>query len=221
MKGTSLCLSPRPTRHILLLVLSMLAGTPAWGWETLVEEENLLVQRRPWSGSELQEIRGITRIRASLNAIMALLKDAEFNRHWVYRSGGASILQESGYQQAYVYGVVDAPWPMTDRDTVVRFDYRQDSVSRLITIDITNFPDFAPHKPGFVRVPEFGGFWQLRPEPGGWVQVTYQVHGDPGGWIPVWVANRAAALSVTNTLRAMPGAAKLYRDASSELVEEL
>ncbi len=220
MTVTALRLAPRPLAQALLL-LSMLAAAPAWSWETLVEEENLLVQRRPWIGSELQEIRGITRIRASLNAIMALLKDAEFNRHWVYRSGGASILQESGYKQAYVYGVVDAPWPMTDRDTVVRFDYRQESESKLITIVITNFPEFVPYKPGFVRVPEFGGFWQLRPEPGGWVEVTYQVHGDPGGWIPVWVANRAAALSVTNTLRAMPGAAKLYRGASSEMVEEL
>ena len=29
--------------------------------------------------------------------MMALLKDAEFNRHWVYRSGGATILEDSGY----------------------------------------------------------------------------------------------------------------------------
>ncbi|MGL4564098.1 MAG: hypothetical protein ACRCVD_02285, partial [Halioglobus sp.] len=181
---------------------------------------DLLVQRRPYPGSALQEIRGITRIEASLNAIMALLKDAGFNQEWVYRSGGAKILQENGYAQAYVYGIVDAPWPMHDRDTVVRFDYQQQAATGIITITISNFPEFIPASPPYVRVPDFGGFWQLRPEADGWVEVTYQVYGDPGGRIPVWVANYAAVTSVTNTLRNMPEVIERYRDAHSPLVQE-
>ncbi len=81
-----------------LLLLAALAPAPvlANDWETVVESGDLLVQRRPYPGSALQEIRGVTRIEASLNAIMALLKDAGFNQAWVYRSGGAKILQENG-----------------------------------------------------------------------------------------------------------------------------
>jgi START domain len=168
----------------------------------------------------LDEIQGVLRVKASLSALMALLKDAPFNRHWVYRSGGARVLQESGYAQAYVYGVVDAPFPISDRDSVVRFDYRQDPVSKAITITITNVPDFVPPEPQLVRVPDIGGHWALQPLAEGWVEVTYQIHGDPGGWIPVWLVNRSAQVSVKNTLQNLVVVVGRYEGVRSEFVLE-
>ena len=209
-------------RAELALCLVMSVGSVrAQAWEVVLEAGDLQVWQRPYAGSSLNEIRGELSVRASLNALMALLKDAPFNRHWVYRSGGARILEESGYEQAYVYGIVDAPWPMHDRDTVVRFDYEQHPETQIITIGITNFPDYLPRQGDFVRVPDFGGFWKLEPREGGRVTVTYQVHGDPGGWIPVWIANRAAEVSVINTLRNLPSVVGRYEGVRSEFVEEL
>ena len=170
-----------------LLACLLIAVSPlvtADDWELLYEGDDLRVLRRDYAGSELDEIQGVVRVQASLSALMALLKDAPFNRHWVYRSGGAQILQESGYATAHVYGVVDAPLPLSDRDSVVRFDYQQDPATRDITITITNVPDYVPPEPNLVRVPDIGGHWFLKPRGDGWVEVTYQVHGDPGGWIP-------------------------------------
>ena len=201
---------------LLLPVVPALAG----GWETVVDAHGLRVERRDYPGSALQQVRGRIRLQTSLNALMALLKDAQRNQEWVYRSGGARILEEEGYATAYVYGVIDAPWPMQDRDTVVRFDYRQ-AAGGDITITITNIPDYLPPVQEYVRVPDFGGYWRLQPQPGGWVEVTYQVYGNPGGWIPVWVANYAAVTSVTRTLQAMGDAAQGYVDAQSEFVQEM
>jgi hypothetical protein len=193
---------------------------PALAWQLVHAGESLRVEQREYPGSPLLEVRGVLRLRTTLNAVMALLRDADFNDHWVYRSGGARILLQEGYARAYVYGVVDAPWPMQDRDTVVRFDYQQDPVTRVVLITISNAPDYLPAVDGLVRVPEFGGFWQLEPEAAGWVRVTYQVRGHPGGMIPVWLANRAAARSVQQTLRNMPGAVRRYAGARSPHVLE-
>ena len=205
----------------LCMTILVLPGTShgADNWTTLIDEQNLTLQSRPYSGSALQEIRGTTHLKTSLNAVMALLKDAPFNSQWVYRSGGAKILAEDGYTSAYVYGIVDAPWPMQDRDTVVRFDYQQ-ADSGEITIDIINFPAYLPPEPGYVRVPDFGGFWQLRPISADCIEVVYQVYGDPGGWIPVWIANLAAQASVERTLKNMPSAVARYRNAHSDHVRE-
>ncbi len=207
----------------LLVIIGLGWGHSASGhtWELLYNDESVRVEQREYAGSPLREVRGVTRLQASLNAIVALLRDADFNDRWVYRSGGAKILAQNGAHQAYVYGVVDAPWPMQDRDTVVRFDYQQDPQTRVVRINIVNFPDYLPPRDALVRVPEFGGFWELRPEPEGWVVVTYQVYGHPGGLIPVWVANRAAGLSVTRTLINMAGAVQRYREASAPQVREL
>jgi len=204
----------------LLAVLLLVCTVPARAWETVFVEGGVRVQRRPFADSVLMEVRGRVRVAASLNALMALLKDADFNHRWVYRSGGARILQASEYSQAYVYGIVDAPWPMRDRDTVVRFDYRQNPETLEILISITNFPDFVPQQAGLIRVPQFGGFWKLTPLPGGEVDVVYQVHGDPGGRVPAWLANYAAALSVSRTLQNMPTVVQLYSAARSDLVRE-
>ena len=204
-----------------MAVLLLAVSVSSRAWEVVHQEERLTVSRRDYAGSGLDEIKGVLRLQASLNAVMALLKDAPFNRHWVYRSGGAQLLEEVGYEQAYVYGVVDAPFPMSDRDTVVRFDYRQDPATKAIVIDITNVPDYIPENPGLVRVPEMGGYWALRPEAGGWVEVSYQIHGDRGGWIPVWVANQAAVLSVSNTLRNMAQVVERYAQARSPFVQEV
>lgn len=207
---------------IWLLVLANSAPTHASEWQAVFEGDGVLVEQRAYDNSPLMELRGQTRLTASLNAVMALLKDADYNSHWVFRSGGAKVLQSSGYAQSYVYGVVDAPWPMQDRDTVVRFDYTQHPLTRIVTIKISNHPEFIPHQSGLVRVPDFGGLWQLRPLPGGHVDVIYQVHGNPGGWVPPWLANYAAQISVSQTLRNMPAAvARYYSAANSDEVNEL
>lgn len=205
---------------VFVLAAFLAAPTIAEDWEPVYSAGNLRVHKRDYAGSALDEIRGVVRVKASLNAVMALLKDAPFNRHWVYRSGGARILRERGYAQAYVYGVVDAPPPMSDRDTVVRFDYRQDPETNVITVAITNVPDFIAVKAGLVRVPDMGGFWRLKPEADGWVEVTYQIYGDPGGWIPAWLANHAAVLSVRYTLSNLAGVVGRYANARSEFVSE-
>jgi hypothetical protein len=205
---------------VFLLVLMASAVDGADTWQTVFAEGGVLVQQRPYGDSPLMEVRGVIRVTSSLNALMALLRDAPYNQHWVYRSGGASILEQVGHAQAYVYGIVDAPWPMQDRDTVVRFDYRQDPRTREIRINIVNFPDYVPRESGFVRVPDFGGFWRLRPLTDGQVEITYQVHGDPGGWVPVWIANYAAAVSVNRTMHNLPAALERYRGARSEHVLE-
>jgi hypothetical protein len=210
-------------RYVLIsccAVFSSLPAAMASEWQLVKDTGNLRVERRAYQGSSLDELRGVTVLKASLNAVMALLRDASFNQDWVHRSGGAKVLQENGYAQVYVYGVVDAPLPLQDRDTVVRFDYAQDPITKSIQIDITNFADHIPHQEGYVRVPDFGGFWKLEPRDGGRVEVTYQVRGKPGGWVPLWLANYAAQISVTQTLQNMGKAVENYAGAHSEAVLE-
>jgi hypothetical protein len=211
---------PHGAAQALLLALFIAAPAIGQDWTLVHSSEHLRVLQRNYAGSALDEIKGVVRVKASLNAVMALLKDAPFNQHWVYRSGGARILKESGYAQAYVYGVVDAPLPMSDRDTVVRFDYQQNPVTKEITVTITNEPAFIAPQPGLVRVPDMGGHWHLKPLKDGWVEITYQIYGDPGGWIPAWLANHAAVLSVKHSLTNLIGVVGRYANARSEFVAE-
>jgi hypothetical protein len=205
---------------VILQAIILVRPAASNDWEQVFESDSLRLFKRDYAGSSLDEIRGVVLVKASLNSVMALLKDAPFNQHWVYRSGGAQVLQEHGYAQAFVYGVVDAPPPMKDRDTVVRFDYQQNPVTADIVVSITNAPDFVATRKEFVRVPAMGGYWGLKPQEDGWVEVTYQVYGDPGGWIPTWLANQAALISVKNTLQNLVAVVDRYANATSDFVKE-
>ena len=55
---------------------------------------------------------------------------------------------------------------------------------------------------------------------GGWVELTYQIHGDPGGWIPAWLANQAALLSVRHTLENLGAVVHRYANVRSDFVAE-
>ena len=182
----------------------------ASSWQQVVDKDNLTIYQRPYRQSPLYEIKGVTRVKSSLNALVALFRDADFNQQWVYRSGGAKILSQANQQQAYVYGVVNAPWPMQNRDAIIRFDFSQNQSDKVITITLNNFPNYIAKKHDLVRVPDFGGYWQLKPLSDGWVEITYQVHGDPGGWVPAWLANKAAQRTVGKTLENIQWAARQY-----------
>ena len=63
-----------------------LSKAPAWRYWQVFEDDEVRVWQRPYADSPLLEVRGEVRVSASLNALMALLRDADYNRHWVYRS---------------------------------------------------------------------------------------------------------------------------------------
>jgi hypothetical protein len=83
--------------------------------------EQLHVDRRAHTGWLLQEMRGVVRVRASLNAIMALLRMLTSTTSGCIAAAAQGIA--GGGLCARMYGVVDAPWPMQAGDTIVRFDY--------------------------------------------------------------------------------------------------
>lgn len=211
-----------PIKAITAAIIFFCLSLPATAddWDLVYKNELLSVSTRLYQQSPLKEIKGTTKVKASLSSLVALFQDAEFNDEWVYRSGGAKIVKKTSDYSAYVYGVVDAPWPMRDRDTIVRFDLKQNRSNKEILISISNFPHYLPKNSFLVRVPDFGGYWLLKPITKGWVEVTYQVHGHPGGLIPIWLANKAAIRTVIKTLENIQSAADRYTHIKLEFIAE-
>jgi hypothetical protein len=65
--------------RLACLMFALQLAVPVYGatWETVFEEGGVTVQRRPYRDSPLMEMKGEVRVASSLNALMALLKDAE------------------------------------------------------------------------------------------------------------------------------------------------
>src|SRR5690606_13907638 len=114
-----------------------------------------------------------------------------------------TTLFRSGAEEILCYLVTGAPWPRTDRDSVVHSLLQQDPDTHTVRIDMAVRNDVFPPNEDMIRITDMQGFWQFLPLAAGWVEVTYQVHADPGGGIPGWLINSLVVDTPYYTLRNM------------------
>lgn len=183
-----------------LVVLLWSSLVTAADWELIRDDDTIRLFARSVPGSPIRELKGVTTVRSSLAGLVALLQDAEANDEWIYHSGGVKVLQQISEREALVYAVTEAPWPIADRDAVIRFALTQNPRTLAITITMSAHPDYLPVQPPHVRMPVFQGFWLLQPRREGLIEVVCQLHAEPGGNLPIWLANPAAERAAYQTL---------------------
>jgi hypothetical protein len=144
--------------------------------------------------AELVEVDVEGVVGAPMEVVRAVLLDLEGFPRWYPATGLWQVL-ERGPASALVYGRQSLPWPIADRDYVVRYSWRSEPegdfvlVARLVT-------DMGPEPGGgVVRVPYLLTEWRIRPHREG-TAVVYRYRGHPGGSLPVW-AMRAGWRSQT------------------------
>ena len=89
----------------------------------------------------------------------------------------------------YVYIETRLPWPVSDRDTVLRAFVTQNPETYVIDVRMTSEPDRTPRRKGYIRMPHMEGHFVFTPKGKNQLEATYQVILDPGGHVPVFMAN--------------------------------
>ena len=94
-----------------------------------------------------------------------------------------------------------APWPVNDRDVVIKAKVRFDPSKSIFwsTFKRTMHAKMPPIA-GVVRVPHIEGFYRLQRVDENTTTVRYRVNADPGGWIPKWLAARSSRGLPRNTI---------------------
>ena len=204
---------------LLPVFFLFLIAEPAAGdkWELSTSRPGVKVYTRPVQGSSFMELKGVTKIQTAISAVVALLDDVKFHQEWVPNSGGVSILKRLNPKEAYVRGIILAPWPFYDRDMIARFLLRQDPDTLIITIHMTSISDYHPLQKGYVRVARMSGLWKITPMADDVVEIIYQIHIDPGGVLPAFLVNRFALQNVYQTLNNMRQAVKKEKYKSTVL----
>ena len=111
------------------------------------------------------------------------------------------------------YNRTRAPWPVADRDVVLRGETTVDVAGRRVVISFHSVDDpRAPRLADVVRIPSARGHWILTPERDGRAtRVEYQLHAEAGGSLPGWIANVVSRVVPQRTLLALRGQVKRRR----------
>jgi hypothetical protein len=177
----------------LACALATAEPAPSGPWQYVRDDDGIHVDKRSVPGSNLAEFRGRAVVDAPLSSVMAVLHDAPRRTEWMERCIDSRML-EDGTGTQLSYSRTHAPWPIADRDVVVRAETSFDDASHTVRIEFHDVEDARmPPTKGVVRMPFFRGHFYLRPTPDrAHTEVEYQVHANSGGLLPDWIANRVA-----------------------------
>ncbi len=169
------------------------------GWVFKNEKEGVKVYYR--KTSDVYELKLITSLKVSLSGLVTLLSEVDNYPKWGYKVSESRELKKVSDWETYYYSKLDFPWPLDDRDIVVRSRIDQDPITRRITASSVAVSDYLPVNKGVVRMDNAHTTWTLLPGPGGWTYVEYYIYSNPGGSLPDWLVNMALDVGPRETIK--------------------
>lgn len=158
-------------------------------WVLRKNIDDVRVYTRDYPGSGFKEIRAEIFVKSSMAGVLKFFSDISLFTQWIYACRTAYSLKKISTHEGYSYSIIDADWPVSDRDVITHYVQKQDSVTKTILITLNGVKDYIPEVVGLVRVESLIGYTKIIPVKSGIVQIIHQLHVEPGGFIPGWLAN--------------------------------
>jgi hypothetical protein len=141
-------------------------------------------------------------VRTTLDQLAQFMFDTPNYTHWQFNTIEAKIIKKISPTEQIYRTVIEAPWPVTDRDMVVHMKIQHDGNSKEMIITAESETGVLPKKESYVRVPSSRGKWIVKEKNKNLLQITYTMQIDPGGSVPPvlvnWVCAQAPYQSFKN-----------------------
>lgn len=142
---------------------------------------------------KFKSIKATFSVNTTLSTLTAFVLDIDRYPEWQYNTTRPRIVSRITDKRLIFYTVIEAPWPVSDRDMVVDLSVWQDSKTKTITITTNGVPDYVPMEEGLVRVPMSAATWTIKRVSPTKLNVEYAIRIDPGGSVPAWMVNMVCA----------------------------
>jgi len=159
------------------------------GWKLKTDKDEVQVYMKVEETSSYKSVKTVTTMRTTLSAVSAILLDVLKTPDWVYGTKQCSLLKKESPTSLYYYAEMGMPWPVSNRDFIIRISLSQNPQTKVVTVIATNLPTYIPEKDGIVRIQRSSGRWTISPAGNGMVRVEYILQIDPGGSLPASIVN--------------------------------
>ncbi len=174
----------------LLILATYVSGLEAQDY-TFVESKNGIDLYSKFDSAKGEEwTKLVTEVDASVRDITNYTANIENLIHWVYACEEVQLLEKDASETIY-YLVSDMPYPMTDRDIIIRKTVEEGASDSYFKTVSENYTKLT-RESNLVRIPRFKAIWVFETLPTGRTKITYEVTADSGGSIPNWVKDRFA-----------------------------
>ena len=101
-------------------------------------------------------------LHATLNQLAQFIFDTPGYTRWQFNTVEAETIKKISSSEQIYHTVIEAPWPVTNRDMVVRMKIRYDQNDNEMVITAESEPGILPKKESYVRVPSSRGKWIVK-----------------------------------------------------------
>jgi len=194
-------------KFMLIVAAALMAMSAAFAqeqWREVRNSNGIRVFTRPSANSSLDEFMGKTVVNAKIEVVVELIRDVDAQPQWMADCIEARVVKKYSEEDMLVYNVTRAPWPVSNRDVVVRSRGGVDVKSGKVSIIFSAVKDSpVPERSGIVRMTDLLGQWHLSKAGDDTTEVTYIMRANPAGNIPASIANMTSKAIPFRTLTNM------------------
>lgn len=187
-------------------------------WEPYKEEVGIKLFRRPVKDSSLYELKAVTIINTSIEAIGLVLIDLPSYPKWMAGCKKTEIIEQIDENTLLTYYIQKIIWPLKDRYAVLKSIIEIDWKSGLFTVEFVAIDNSHVRiQENLIRMAMMKGRWVIQAIGDKQARVIYTIMVDPGGTLPAILVNTEMKSIHFNTMRGLKRitAEKKYIEAAS------
>ena len=165
------------------------------------DKDNIKVYSCETAGTNLRTVSATFELSATIEEYMAVVLDVDNYKAWHYRAINPRLLKKISATELIYYTQVFAPWPVSNRDLILRLKLEPDISNGALTVTLKSISDYLPTVNNVVRVPSSYSKMTLTPSENSKLKVEYFIEVDPGGHIPAWVVNLVSTQAPYETFK--------------------
>lgn len=158
-------------------------------WTLKKDADSVKVYTSHTEESAFKSIKAIFTVNTTMSQLASMVWNVDGYDQWQYNTIVCKVLKKINDREMIYYAEIEAPWPVSNRDMVVRLKITQDENTKVMTIDTVSEPTFIPDEEDLVRVPMSKAQWIVTPLGKNKLKVEYTILIDPGGSVPAWMVN--------------------------------
>jgi hypothetical protein len=157
------------------------------------DEDGVKVYTCKAEGAKLKSLRAEFFLKGvKIDELETFLMDVKGYTSWQYNMIESTVIKKVSDQDVIYRTEVEAPWPVENRELIVRYTSQRDTIKQTMDIVIENIDMQYPRKDDVVRVPSSYATWRISTH-GNDLKIEYALRIDPGGSVPAWLVNIAMA----------------------------
>lgn len=177
-------------------------------WDLRDESDGIRIYTIDHAGSSFQAFKAEAVFDVPMDQLMAVIVTPSSCMQWVHNCVEARQFADGTFQKRFAYSVNDMPWPVTDRDYVLRIETEGHKDTGVVAIHMSAVPDKKKDSEDRVRVEKSDTFYRFEPVSDEKTRITWIQHTEPNGSIPGWLVN---TLIVDIPMKSMKALEKLAR----------